>query len=693
MSHPDYPADQAMDAELRAVPVPDGFVERLRRSVLTDEELDTLVRTVPVPDGLADRLGRGLNRLRWPAKGWGVLTRGSQWAAALSLLLALTLGFAGIMAGFLLSVNPGEQPAAPLASADTANEPATEEDAWDEPLPDMPATAERRPAGGIAAIPSPPMPMMRFQPKQRPYRSWIAEADARFGPRSPDPLLDTLPYRWGGVFASHRPFDELPGLKKAPGLTARGIEWPLVTGANNAFLIRQGVHPFVSPASSPQLRTTTIPLGVDAASYELTKRWLEDGELPPPQQIRTEEFLAALDYEFPKPTLQPLSLALAGGPSPLGGPGTQLLQIGAQAAAFQEMPRAPVRLVLAVDCSANMRWGGRFDMVRQALQKVIRQMGRRDRMSIVAFSEDAEVVIEDAGADESSQLLAAVRSLKIGSATNVGAGLCQAYSVAQRTIAERGGPVRVVLLTDGLTELDAPTAQRLQQQLTDGAKRRIVLDIVDLSSEKRADRQLADFARAGGGALHGAADADAVRGALLETITGRPQIAAAGVSLKVSFDPNTVAEYRLLGHEAAAAGTLPDRSDTDFCFDRSAVALYEVHLKPGGGEVARVELTWQPAKGGPRRSLTRRITRSEFAGSYAAAPLSLQEAAVAAGFAEVLRDSPFARMPPNAFSLARVLDLANQVDSRLSPRRSLADMLATIEQAARAKPYRGGAKR
>ena len=192
-----------------------------------------------------------------------------------------------------------------------------------------------------------------------------------------------------------------------------------------------------------------------------------------------------------------------------------------------------------------------------------------------------------------------------------------------------------------------------------------------------------------------ATDADQIRSALLETITGRPQIAAASVSLKVSFDPNVVADYRLFGHEPAAiTGALPDRAETDFYFDRSAVALYEVQLKPGGGnEVARVELTWQPAKGGPRRSIMRRFTRSEFAGTFAAAPSFVQEAAVVAGFAEVLRDSPFAKMPPNAFSLARVLELASQVDNRLAQRRPFADMLATIQQASQAKPYRGGTKR
>ncbi len=693
MLHPDYNLDDALDAELRAVPLPEAFAKRLRRSVLSDEELDALVRAVPLPPGLAGRLWQAPKRLSWRAKNWLRVKRGSQWAAALSLLLALGLGYVGIVTGLLLSVNSpnSPQPSVSLVNADVPDQPATV--VSEQPFDDVPTQIERLPAAGVVTVPSPPAPTMRFAPKDQPYRSWLAETDERFGERSPNPLSDTLPSRWGGVFASHRPFDELPELKKAPGLSARGIEWPLVDGANNAFLIRYGVHPFVAPAANSQLRTTVVPLGVDSSSYGLTKRWLEDGDLPPPNLVRTEEFLAAVDYEFPRPTQQPLGLSLAGGPSPLAAPGTQMLQIGVQAAALRDADHAAVRLVLAVDLSASMRWGGRLEMVRQALQQLIRQMGRNDRLSLVAFSEDAEVIIEDAGADESSQLAAAVRSLKIHSGTNVGAGLCQAYSVAQQAVAEHGTPVRVILLTDGLTELDSPTAQRIEKQLTEAARRKIVLDVVDLVQEKRADPQLAGFARAGGGVLRCVTNADQLRWALLETITGRPQIAAARVMLKVSFDPNIVTAYRLFGHEATT-GTLSDRTETDFYVDQSATALYEVQLKPAGGnEVAKVELSWQPPKGGARRTITRPFRRSEFASAFAVAPFSLQEAAAVAGFAEVLRESPFAKVSPYSISLARVAELANQVDSRVYQRRSFADMLATIQEAAQAKPYRGGTKR
>ncbi len=55
--------------------------------------------------------------------------------------------------------------------------------------------------------------------------------------------------------------------------------------------------------------------------------------------------------------------------------------------------------------------------------------------------------------------------------------------------------------------------------------------------------------------------------------------------------------------------------------------------------------------------------------------------------AEVLRKSPFVRTPRTALvALARVWDLAGQVDSRLWQRPSFVDFVELVEQAMRAKP-------
>ena len=231
------------------------------------------------------------------------------------------------------------------------------------------------------------------------------------------------------------------------------MDWPLWPGAHYAFLIKYHVHPFVSPASDPRLQSTVVPLGVDGQSYELTKRYLENKILPPPELVRTEEFLAAMDYGFPQPTQQALELSLAGGPSPFGGEGLCLLQVGVQAGHIAPQQRPPVHLVLAVDTSANMRWHGRIDMVRRALKEFSGAVDAGDRLSLVAFGEDARVVVQDVGPGEADQFVAAVGSLSAKGSSNLPEGLGRAYDVARQQSAAGRPAVRVVLLTDSMVDL------------------------------------------------------------------------------------------------------------------------------------------------------------------------------------------------------------------------------------------------
>ena len=53
-------------------------------------------------------------------------------------------------------------------------------------------------------------------------------------------------------------------------------------GANRPLLIEKGFHPFVSPAANSALQSCAVPLAVEPSSYELTRRYLEQNELPPP---------------------------------------------------------------------------------------------------------------------------------------------------------------------------------------------------------------------------------------------------------------------------------------------------------------------------------------------------------------------------------------------------------------------------
>ena len=686
-----------LDTRLRDVSVPAGLVERLRRlAVASDEELDAALREVPVPAGLLARVDRA-TRPRVS------MARLAEMSLAASLLVAIGLCYLGVVAASLWAIYPAvarrepslntidlvgllEPDAAPIeVVAAVAREPGEL---------DLDAEAAASHARGL-----PQIALVEYErPGQPRPRSWIGPFYPGISEPAADPMLDTALGRWGGreVYGSHNAFDELPELKKVPGPVPRGLAPPMVRGFDLGVFIRYHVHPFVRPAANPLLRTSVVPLAVGTSSYGLTRRYLEDGELPSPDAVRTEEFLAALDYDFPEPKGRPLGLSVAAGPSVFRGRELRLMQIGVQARQMPIGRRPPARLTLAVDVSSSMRWGGRLEMVRRAIGKLVERLDDADRVALVAFSEDARVLIEDVKADEADQLMEAVATLAAHGSTNLGAGLRRAYAASRQTLVDRRNNHCVVLLTDGRAELDLGTAQRIEQRLADAAQAGIRLHVIDLGQDSdsgQLDPLLSSFAASGGGRIVRASGVNQVYWELLEILTGRRQLVGSDVELRVSFNPEVVLAYRLLGHEAAIAGE-PADPRSDFRSGQSASAVYEVSLKPGsGGQVAVAELTWRDPASGKADRLVRRIGRDSFASSLVKAPLSLQMAAVAAETAEILRESPYVGSNPKPSSLARVSEAIQQLDTRLQERPTFREFALLVEQAERARSYRGGGRR
>ena len=729
MPSPDSNFDAGQDAELRAVPLPDGLLRRLRRTALADDEgLDTALRRVPVPAWLLGRLQRvvladddgldqALRRLPLPARladrlrllplegdqqldaavrhvpvppailgrcrrlpNRGLsLARVTHWVTAASLMIAIGLSYVGAMIGFLVAAYSPDQAPRPVLASWILSEPDPLEPfvhgRWTREEPEELANVVD------VHLPA-PLRELELMNERQPVHSPLAEVTRLFA--SADPLLDAGSFHWG-VFAIHELFDTQRELRTVASLRTRGIRAPLAPGYDRAFLTKHGVHPFVYPAVDTRLGTSEVPLGTGTSSYELTRRYLKGGKLPPRDQMRTEEFLAAIDYHFPQPEWEALGVYAMGGPSPFRS-GGRLLQIGVRARELGDLKRPATRLTLAVDVSVSMHRGGRLEMVRRAVGKLAGWMRPEDRVSLVAFSEYADVVVEDIERHEGDQLRAAAAMLQVQSSTNVGAGLREAYAVARHSARADKRAHCGVLLTDGLTELDDGTANRIEQRLAEAAERGIVLHVIDLGQDEQAeepDSQLARFARSGGGGVHPAANADQIGWALREVLTGKSQLVAADARLKVVFNPTTVVAYRLLGHEPGAK-TAPLQAD--FHAGQSATALYELQLRPNSwGHVATVKLTWKPPAGGEIRHASRGIRRSQFTPSFVEAPLSLQAAALAAQTAEVLRDSVFVRNRPRPGTLANVLELAREVDTRLYRWPSFVEFISLIEQARKVK--------
>ncbi len=441
-----FGSDPWLDARLRNVPLPIGMLGRL--SQLTnppDDQLDAAVRDVPLPAGLAERLQT------IPAEPRGVWPHLQTWlperrvglrelALAASLLLAVGIGTWMAAARFLGnadSVDPGNVQVAIGDPADSG--PSHDEDASPNELAaDSPAGQAGSADEDLLASPDhdePLFPAIEFKPLPLP------------GPR--------LHRQRSQIFASDVASDHQPLLETVIAPADRGLAPPLVAGYDLLKHIKTGERSFAAPSADPKLASSLIPLRHDTSSYRLAQRYVSQGRLPPPEDVRIEDFLSAQSDHYPQADSK-LVIRVEAGPAPLGEPGLRLLQVGVQAGRILDSARPATDLTIAVDTSASMRHGRRLEMVRSAIRRLAAELKPADRLTLIGFSDDAELLldglrIDGIGADGQSpdgrapgpvdhaaleRLLAAVDSLRPDDGTNVGAAIELASSAIRRTSAE-----------------------------------------------------------------------------------------------------------------------------------------------------------------------------------------------------------------------------------------------------------------
>jgi Ca-activated chloride channel family protein len=111
-----------------------------------------------------------------------------------------------------------------------------------------------------------------------------------------------------------------------------------------------------------------------------------------------------------------------------------------------ELERPPLNLAIAIDTSGSMS-GDPIFYVRSGLEAMLDSLEPEDRVTLIGFDDDAEVLVESVPGT-SPELAAAISGLNANGSTNIYDGLRTAYDVVEEHATE-GLQNRVILLSDG----------------------------------------------------------------------------------------------------------------------------------------------------------------------------------------------------------------------------------------------------
>jgi Ca-activated chloride channel family protein len=464
-------------------------------------------------------------------------------------------------------------------------------------------------------------------------------------------------------------------LEIAPNVSAGAAAEPTAAAANAPAQIPPS--PYVATADDS---LSTFALDVDTGSYTVARNAIRNGQLPPADTVRVEEFVNYFRYGYPAPADGAFAISLDAAPAPFGQEGAQLVRVGLQGMTIDAGQRSDAALTFVVDASGSMDQPNRLPLVQEALRLLVEQLRPADQVALVVFGSSSYTALEPTAGGEREAILRAIDGLRIDGSTNLEEGMWQGYKLATDHF-KVGGNNRVVLLTDGEANIGATTPDAILERVRDYAAQGVYLSTVGFGMGNYNDALLEQLADDGDGNYSYVDTREAAQRVFVENLTGTLQVIAKDAKVQVDFNPEVVSRYRLVGYENRAV------ADADFRNDRvdagevgaghSVTALYEVTLTgQAAGDALTVRLRYADPRTGEVREQERALRTDAFAQSFTDAPTSMQLAAAAASFAEQLRAGG-----AQSGSLADVRALVERIAPQLANDPDVQELLELVREA------------
>ncbi|HAV61482.1 MAG TPA: hypothetical protein DCY13_03855 [Verrucomicrobiales bacterium] len=427
---------------------------------------------------------------------------------------------------------------------------------------------------------------------------------------------------------------------------------------------------------------STFSLNVSDVSYQLAKSALENGQLPDPARIRSEEFVNAFDYRDPAPAAgQRVAFNWERARNPFAH-NRDLLRFSVQTAAAGREPGKALNLVILLDNSGSMERADRVRIVEEMMGVLAGQLQAQDRVSVISFARTARLLVDGMTGDSQQELLYRTTGLNPQGGTNLEDAMKLGYEVAQRHFQAEGNN-RVIVLTDGAANLGNVDPQALRERVIAQRQKGIALDCFGIGWEGYNDNLLEQLSRNGDGRYGFINDPAAARTQFANQLAGALQVAAADVKAQVEFNPDRVTVYRQIGYQQHQLTKEQFRDNTvdaaEIGAAESGNALYSVQIDPNGtGPIGTFRVRYRVPSTGAYEEKEFVLAFQPTAPEMQAASPAMRLATTAASFAEWLANSPHAGM----VDTGTLRNLIGGVPEVFAPDPRAAQLQLMIQQAA-----------
>jgi Ca-activated chloride channel family protein len=302
---------------------------------------------------------------------------------------------------------------------------------------------------------------------------------------------------------------------------------------------------FLDAALNP---LSTFSIDVDVASYANTRRFLQNGTLPPPDAIRTEELVNYFSYEYPEPEKkEPFSMTTEYSAAPWE-PSHGLIRIAIQGKhlALDKLP--PCNLVFLIDVSGSMDEPNKLPLVQSAFRLLVHQLRPEDFVSIVVYASRAGLILPPTSGKEKTKILSAIDELEAAGSTAGGEGILLAYKTAESSFLPKGNN-RIVWATDGDFNVGVSNTADLVRLVEEKREKGVFLSVLGFGMGNIKDSRLEQLADKGNGNYAYIDNFTEARRVLVGQMAGTLFTIAKDVKIQVEFNPVSVKAYRLIGYE------------------------------------------------------------------------------------------------------------------------------------------------